>query len=79
MTTYHLCLDVKGFLTTAKKSQYRRMLKHLDGRYMTPDEVKSALLDELARGHLVIPVGECTNFDFSRGGCLGHSESTCTR
>jgi hypothetical protein len=44
------------------------------GRTLTPDEVKAALLDELAKGHEVIPfnAGPCEGFDFAGKGCPGH-------
>lgn len=69
--SYHFALDVRGFLMRAKKSEYKGMLKHEDGRPMTPDEAKNALLDELVKGHEFIPYGKCDNFDF-KSGCLGH-------
>jgi hypothetical protein len=42
-----------------------------DGTRMTPLELKAAFLEHLAQGHLVIPVGECSNFDYTSG-CKGH-------
>lgn len=70
---YHLCLDVRGFLMHAKKRDYRGIFKHDDGRPMTTDEAKRALLDELAKGHDKIACSECDNFDFKKG-CQGHEE-----
>lgn len=70
----HMCLDVRGFLKNSKKRDYKGMFKHDDGRTMTPDEAKDALLDELAKGHVVIPFGKpCDGFDYSGGGCPGHA------
>ncbi|WP_082080246.1 hypothetical protein [Cupriavidus basilensis] len=70
-TQVHLSLDVKGFLKNAPKHRYRGMFRHDDGRLMTPDEAKSRLLDELAKGNEFLPFGKCDNFD-PRSGCLGH-------
>jgi hypothetical protein len=38
---------------------------------MTPAQVRNAMYDELAKGHEVLPLGECDNFDFIKG-CQGH-------
>lgn len=70
----HLALDVRGFLKNARfPRDYTRMFKHHDGRVMTPEEARDQLFDELARGHELIPVGACDDFDYSAGGgCRGH-------
>ena len=45
-----------------------------DGRTLTPDQARDYLLEELARGHLVLPMSEppCDGFSFTTG-CPGHS------
>jgi hypothetical protein len=45
-----------------------------DGRKMSADEAINVLMDELAAGHEVIPIGECNNFDYKKG-CLGHEQN----
>ena len=52
--------------------KFEGVFMHDDGRPMTLMEAKSNLLDELSKGHKVIPCGGCDNFDYSRKGCLGH-------
>ena len=47
------------------------LLRHDDGRRMTADEARDVLLDEIAKGHKVIPCGTCDNFDY-QDGCMGH-------
>lgn len=76
MKRIHLCLGVRDFLKTAKfPRDFKHMFKHDDGRSMTPEEARDCLLDELARGHELIPIGTCDNFDYSAGGgCRGHEE-----
>ncbi|PRC92622.1 hypothetical protein [Solimicrobium silvestre] len=69
-TTWHMCLNVRGFLNSAKKREYK-MFEHDDGTNMTYDEARNALFDELAQGHEVIPMGKCDNFDYKTG-CKGH-------
>ena len=72
--TYHLCLDVKGFLMRhTRKRDYVGLFKTDDGREMGPDEAKRELLNQLALGRKVIPTCECDNFDYQRG-CLGHKD-----
>lgn len=70
-TTYHMGLDVKGVLKNWKPSQLKGLLNHPDGKSMTADEVKDVLLNELSKGHEMLPIGECDKFDY-KSGCLGH-------
>jgi hypothetical protein len=44
---------------------------HDDGRKMTAVEAKLELMEEIARGHKVIPCGPCDNFSYEKG-CQGH-------
>lgn len=71
--TYHLCLSVRGALMNWSNRRLAGVFRHDDGRSMTPREAKQTLLDELAKGHEVIPIGTaCEGFDYSGGGCPGH-------
>ena len=75
-TIRHMCLSVRGVLLNWSDSQLEGVFKHDDGRPMTPQEAKATLLDELAKGHEVIPCGPaCEGFDFTGGGCPGHRSS----
>lgn len=69
---FHVALDVKGVLLN---NDYRTMLsfKNDDGSKVSPTEAKKFLLDELSKGHLLIPMGECDNFDEKKG-CQGHEK-----
>lgn len=51
--------------------QFEGLFKKDDGTLMTAREARAALLDELSKGHEVIPIGECDNFDYKTG-CRGH-------
>ena len=75
----HMCMSVRGALNWDKKTMKRNAkgFKTNDGRPMTADQVREALMDELAKGHEVIPLGECDNFDFKTG-CKGHPEEANT-
>lgn len=69
----HLCLSVRGALNWSK-AEMRRWAPSItvDGKQLrTADEVRNFLLDELSKGHEVLPLGECDNFDWKTG-CRGH-------
>ena len=72
-TDYHLCLSVRGALNQPK-GKLRGWLRDDNGKLLTPDQARDALMDELAKGHEVIPMGECDNFDYKTG-CCGHRPS----
>jgi len=66
----HMCLDTRGALNWPK-SQLRNLIRDTEtGRYMTPDKARAWLLDELAKGHEVLPMCGCPDFDFKTG-CPG--------
>lgn len=72
--TIHVCLSVRGALRWDKR-QMRQATKWITptagGRY-TVEQLREALMDELAQGHEVIPYGaECEGFDYKTG-CPGH-------
>lgn len=69
--TVHLCQSVHGALLNWTHKEYRN-IRASDGTPMSPREVKAALLDHLAQGHEVIPIGPaCEGFDYKTG-CPGH-------
>jgi hypothetical protein len=69
-------MSVRGALNWDKRTLKRnaRGFKTDDGKPMTPGEVRNALMDELAKGHEVIQLGECSNSDFKTG-CKGHPDT----
>ena len=71
--TVHMSLSVRGALKNMTRKQLAGLFTHDDGRRMSADEAKDALMEELAKGHEVIPFGPaCEGFDYSGGGCPGH-------
>jgi hypothetical protein len=71
----HMAVSVRGMLSWPTR-EAKRMLKSIlkaDGSpYRTVDELREALMDELSRGHEVLPLGNvCDGFDF-KDGCPGH-------
>lgn len=72
-TTVHCCLSVRGALNWNKRELKRATtwITRNDGSRYTVDELRNALMDELAQGHEVVPMGDCDDFDFKTG-CRGH-------
>jgi hypothetical protein len=72
-TTIHMCISVRGMLRWDRR-ELKKATKWITptagGRY-TVEQLREALLDELAQGHEVLPYGECEGFDFKKG-CPGH-------
>jgi hypothetical protein len=69
--THHVYQSVRGALLNWGPKEYRNVRAD-DGTPMTMREVKAALLDHLAQGHEVIPIGPaCEGFDYKTG-CPGH-------
>lgn len=74
--TIHCGLSVRGAIAraseTKKKSHLKGMFKHPTlPRSLTSDEAFDVLLDELAKGHEMLPFSdECNNWDWKTGcGC----------
>lgn len=70
----HLCQSIRGPLTNWKQRDWLKATKWIhrnDGTSYTATELKQAFMDELAKGHEVVPLGGCDNFDYKTG-CRGH-------
>lgn len=73
----HCCLSVRGALMNWSDSAFEGVFKDDNGVPLSPRQAKAALLDELAKGHKVIPCGPaCEGFDYSGGGCPGHPDAS---
>jgi len=75
----HLCQSITGPLRNWKPKDWKNALRWInkgDGsKYASADELKGAFLAELAKGHEVVPIGDCDNFDYKKG-CQGHDIET---
>lgn len=67
----HMCIDVKGILCRPLK-ELKNFVQDDNGKLLDAHQARDYFLDELARGHLFLPFGECDNFDYSKG-CKGHT------
>lgn len=76
----HMSLSVRGALRW-NKADLKRNCKWItddNGNRYTPEGLRDAMMNELAQGHEVIPLGECDNFDYKTG-CKGHEEKEGAR
>jgi hypothetical protein len=76
--SYHMCSSIRGALRRSHTEMRRALLytfKDDGSPYRSVAELREALFDELAKGHEVIPMGDCDNFDWKTG-CQGHEEPT---
>jgi len=75
MKTIHMCISVRGMLAwnrTETKRNLRSITKNDGSRFATVEEFRDSLMDELAKGHEVVPMGPaCEGFDYKTG-CPGH-------
>jgi len=72
--TIHVCLSVRGALRWDRRTLARacKGVTMPDGRRPTPDELRDHLMDLLADGNEVVPLGDpCEGFD-PKTGCPGH-------
>lgn len=72
---YHIDLSVRAALHWSEDEWQERVtiFSDEDGQPLTVYQAKEFLMDELKRGHELLPVGDCDNFDFEHG-CQGHEE-----
>ena len=70
---YHLCMNIDGAIRNMTDAELRGMFQFKDGTRMTPHQARQTLKIEKQKGHRVIPLSECDNFDYQRG-CLGHDD-----
>lgn len=69
----HSCMSVRGALLNWSDAQFQGLFTDDNGMPLSARAAKAELLDELAKGHVVIPLGPaCEGFDYSGGGCPGH-------
>jgi len=71
----HICVSVRSLLNWTKRETKRNLtsITKLDGTpFSGVEEFRNMLMDELAEGHEVLPIGyACEGFDYKKG-CPGH-------
>jgi len=72
--TIHICQSVRGAIKFWNKRTYDNFLSDNNGNFLSYEEAIDFLLEELSKGHEVIPLGlPCEGFDYKKG-CPGHEE-----
>ena len=83
----HMCVNVRGLINhlRAMRKNAKTHMTGDDGRLLSRDAAIDACLDEIAKGHKVIPMSKCcgnpcknsgcAGFDYSGGGCPGYKIS----
>ena len=66
----HLCLDIRGAISGTGW----KFISSPDGRKVKKAEAVEWLMDRLAEGKRVLPIGECDGFSLQTG-CPGHEET----
>jgi hypothetical protein len=72
-----MCVSVRGLLHRSNaelRSDMKWITKDGGIPYASVAEFRNSLMDELAKGHEVLPTGECDNFDWKKG-CQGHEQA----
>jgi len=62
-----MCIDIRGCINNRSFKGF----KNKDGSRATAKQVEHFMLDQLAMGRKVVPMGDCDNFDYQTG-CKGH-------
>lgn len=76
MRTIHMSFSVRGALKNMSKADMKRMAPSISVNGVplkTAEQVKDFLLNQLAQGHELLPMGDCDNFDWKTG-CGGHDK-----
>lgn len=73
-TGFHMGLSVRGALSKSD-NDFRELIVPMftndDGTPASEHEARNYLFDELAKGHEILPLHECDNWDW-KDGCKGH-------
>lgn len=74
--SFHMCLSVRGALNWNRietKRNMKALFQNNGEKFPSVEALRNALMDELAKGNEVIPMGKCDNFD-PKTGCRGHEK-----
>ncbi len=69
-TILHCCLDIRGAMKWPKRQLGKMFREPKSGAYLSADAAWALLADELAKGHKVLAMCDCPDFD-PQTGCPG--------
>lgn len=70
-TIHHMSTNIEGLLRNTKGKKIN-FIDDDEGRTMSDKEARAAIAELQAKGHKLIPSGNCEGFDPFGGGCPGH-------
>lgn len=70
-TRKHLSTNIEGLLRNMKGKKIN-FLSDDNGNEMSDSQARKAIAELQAKGHKLIPSGDCEGFDPFGGGCPGH-------
>ena len=69
----HMCIDIRGMLRWNKRQLAKAIRDDATGRWLSADAAREWLLDRIAEGKRVLPLGaECEGFSYQTG-CPSHA------
>jgi len=69
--TRHMSTNIEGLLRNMKGKKIK-FIEDDDGNTLSNKEARKEIAELQAKGHKLIPSGECEGFDPFGGGCPGH-------
>jgi len=66
-----MCTNIEGLLRNMKGKKIN-FITGDDGKTLSDKEARKAIAELQAKGHKLIPSGDCEGFDPFGGGCPGH-------
>lgn len=71
----HMSCNIEGLLRNMKGKKITFMTDD-NGKQLTDAEARQEIAKLQAKGHKLIPTGDCEGFDPFGGGCPGHEEES---
>lgn len=71
-TKRHMCTNISGLLRNMRGKKIN-FISDENGKTMTDQQARIVIAELQAKGHKLIPSGECEGFDPFGDGCPGHT------
>ncbi|MGI4864182.1 MAG: hypothetical protein ACRYFZ_09695 [Janthinobacterium lividum] len=73
--SYCMGVDLEGLLINGKKS-YKGLVSDDNDNVLSPRDTRAWILDQIRKGRWVVPMGECENWNYTKGRCMGHAPAS---
>jgi hypothetical protein len=74
-TKWHMATNIEGLLRNMKGKKIN-FIDDENGKTMSDSQARKGIAELQAKGHKLIPSGDCEGFDPFGGGCPGHPSET---